>query len=247
MVTGLIYSLFDYSIFLGIATISFVITLVTTIITKKVTDQKRIKKLKEDIKRLNKELQSVGDDKDKMMSVQKQIWPKQSELFKASLIPMAYYGLPILLIFGWLSGVLGYAPIHPGEEFSITAYHSDDLESLTIDAPFSTSKDQLFEPDEGAATRWTATAETPGTYNFSVRPEANRSFSHVVRITNTYGYTSPVKDFEESKIQELRVEYGKITPLGNFDIFGWRPGWLATYILVGLVSNLALRKLFDVA
>jgi len=85
-----------------IAIISFILTLLTTLIYKYATDQEVMKTLKADIKALQKEMKEHKDNKDKMMAVQKQAMQKNMEYMKHSLKPMIFTIIPVIFIFGWL-------------------------------------------------------------------------------------------------------------------------------------------------
>jgi len=248
MLETVIYPLFEYSILLGIAAISIVITIITTITTKYVTDQDSIRKIKKDIKNLNKELRNVSDDKQKAQSIQSRLWPKQKKLMKESFTPMLYYGIPLFLIFAWLGATLGQAPINPGDEFTITAHHTEDIDQLEIQSEvINAQRNDLYSSDT-PQTQWIATSETVGEHTFTISPpNTTNSVDHTVTITDTYGYNTPTKTYDDSKISQVTVQYGKVTPFGDFDILGWQPGWLATYILFGLLSNVTLRKILNVA
>lgn len=247
MLESLIYPLFEYSVLVGIAVISIIITVITTITTKYVTDQDGIRKIKKDIKNLNKELRSVSDDQQKVQEIQKKLWPKQRDLLKQSFTPMIYYGVPLFIVFIWLGATLGQAPIAPGEEFTITAKHTEDLDlELTSDV-LDVERNDMYSTDQ-SETQWLATGQEVGTHEFTVSLiNSSSSVSHEVKITDSFGYSTPTQTYQDSKIEEVTVGYDKITPFGDFDIFGWQPGWLATYILFGVGSNLIFRKIMNLA
>jgi len=87
-----------------IAIISFLLTLVTTLIYKYMTDQEVMKTLKADIKALQAKMKEHKDDKDRMMSFQKEAMTKNMEYMKKSFKPMLVTFVPIIFIFGWLRG-----------------------------------------------------------------------------------------------------------------------------------------------
>lgn len=245
------YALFEVSSLLAISVVGFLVTLITNIVTKYTTDQEKIKRLKNEMKELQDEMKQVGDDADEMQEIQSQIWPKQKELMMSSFKPFLYYGIPLLLVFGWLSQTIAYQPIGPGEDFTVTAYTDADAPNLTLKTPQSltASENQLYDPGDGVfATQWTAQADEAGQYNLSVVPDgSNQSYTHTVTVTNGYGYGTPERSFDDSKVNRVRVGYQATHPFGDFSIFGYHPGWLATYIVVSLAFNLVLRKLLDVA
>lgn len=87
---------------LPIAIISFILTLITTLIYKYMTDQEVMKTLKADIKALQGEMKKHRENKDKMMHYQKKAMEKNMTYMKHSLKPMIITFIPIIFIFGWL-------------------------------------------------------------------------------------------------------------------------------------------------
>ena len=69
------------------------ITLITLLITKFTVDQNLIKKLKDDIKKLNSQPEKMP----------KQIMDKQMVVIKNSIKPMFITIIPVVIIFGWMS------------------------------------------------------------------------------------------------------------------------------------------------
>ena len=93
--------------FYGLLTISFLITLITTLVYKYFTDQEALKKLKEDNKGLQEEMKKHKDNPSKMMELQKEAFSKGFEPMKHQLKPMLITAIPLLLIFTWLRKVYG--------------------------------------------------------------------------------------------------------------------------------------------
>ena len=95
----------------SIVIIAFVVTLITTLITKYLTDQKRIKELRSNAKEkqaLFKEARKEGD-LDKVKDIQSKMMEENMELMKHSLKPMIYTAIPFLVLFIWIRNV--YDPI----------------------------------------------------------------------------------------------------------------------------------------
>lgn len=97
---------------LSIILLSFLVTLVMTLITKKFTNQARMKELKELQKEYNKKLKENRENPDVMMRIQKDMMSSSMELMKHSFKPMIITALPLLILFWWIkgiySGVLAY-------------------------------------------------------------------------------------------------------------------------------------------
>ncbi len=82
--------------------LSFLITLLMTLLYKFLTDQKLMKELKEEMKELQKEMKMLKDSPDKMMEVQKKAMERNMKYLFQSLKPTLISFLPILLIFSWM-------------------------------------------------------------------------------------------------------------------------------------------------
>ena len=95
----------DFGEGMGIIIISFLLTLMITLVYKKFTDQEIMKSLKQEIKDLSSEAKKYKDDPKKALDMQKKAMEKNLEYFKHSLKPMLITMLPLLIIYSWLGGV----------------------------------------------------------------------------------------------------------------------------------------------
>lgn len=87
---------------LPIFIISFILTLITTLIYKYATNQEVMKTLKADLKSLQDEMKLHKDNKDKFMDLQKQAMSKNMTYMKQSFKPMLITFIPVIFIFGWM-------------------------------------------------------------------------------------------------------------------------------------------------
>ena len=86
-----------------IIAISFLITMVTTLVYKYATDQEVMKTLKEDMKAMQAEMKGLKDQPDKLMSMQKQAMEKNMKYMMKSFKPMLITFLPVIIFFSWLN------------------------------------------------------------------------------------------------------------------------------------------------
>lgn len=86
----------------GIAIISFILTLLVTVVYKWTTDQELMKSLKEEMKEFQKEMKRFKEDPKKMMELQGKAMEKNMKYFMHSLKPMIITLVPLLIIFSWL-------------------------------------------------------------------------------------------------------------------------------------------------
>ena len=89
--------------------ISTLITLVMTIVTKYVTNQTRMKELKDIQKACNIRLKENRNDPKAISEVNKQLMECSLELMKHSFKPMFYTFIPIIVIFWWIKNI--FTPI----------------------------------------------------------------------------------------------------------------------------------------
>ena len=93
---------------ISISVFSIIVTLISTLVQKKFTDQEHLKSLKKRQKEIQKELK-----KNKDPSIMKELNAEMLQLtgvmFKSSMKPMFVTIIPFLLLFSWLRSV--YVPV----------------------------------------------------------------------------------------------------------------------------------------
>ncbi len=94
---------------LSVIIVAFLITFIMTLITKKFTNQKRMKELKDKQKDLQKKIKEVKGDTKKMTELNKEMMEISMELLKHSFKPTLYTLVPLLIFFWWLRGI--YSPV----------------------------------------------------------------------------------------------------------------------------------------
>ncbi len=96
---------------LSVIIISAAITLIMTLVTKYVTDQNRMKELKEIQKACNIRVKENKNNPEELSKVNKEIMECSMELMKHSMKPMLYTFLPLILIFFWIRGTYAESSI----------------------------------------------------------------------------------------------------------------------------------------
>ncbi|HLD54766.1 MAG TPA: EMC3/TMCO1 family protein [Candidatus Nanoarchaeia archaeon] len=89
----------------SILIISFLVTLVMTLVTKKFTDQNRMKELKKIQKACQIKIKDAKGDMQKQAKINQEVMACTMELMKHSFKPMLITMIPIILLFSWVSGV----------------------------------------------------------------------------------------------------------------------------------------------
>ena len=82
--------------------ISFIITLLTTLSYKYLTNQTEMKLLKEDLTRLKGDMKKHRDSPEKISTVNKELMEKNLKYMRHSMRPMLFTFIPIIIIFSWL-------------------------------------------------------------------------------------------------------------------------------------------------
>jgi uncharacterized membrane protein (DUF106 family) len=246
--------------FWAILLISFVLTLVTTLVYKFTTDQKKMKKLKEEMKEYQKKIKALSKESpEKMMAMQQQALKGNTEYMKHSFRSTLYTIIPLLLIFSWLSSHLAYEPIMPGQPFKVSAYFSEghvpsaSIQSIPELEIIGGSTQQinesviegwfLFKTRYEKAT-WTLKGEE-GEYKLTIDYN-NEQHDKPLTISSERRYENPEKSVTDSKLKKIVIENQKIYPVGTIPVLGWAPSWLWTYILLSLLFSIGIRKILKV-
>ena len=233
--------------FWAILIISFVITLLTTLVYKFTTDQKKMKKLKEDMKEYQKKIKYLSKtDPQKAMSIQQEAMKQNMEYMKHSFRSTLYTFIPIIIIFGWLNAHMGYYQLLPNQPFNITAYfaegHAPSVNLSSIpDLVIIGNATQLII--DGNAVWQLNVAE--GEYKIILNYN-NEEYDTTLLISSLRIYDPPEKSITNSKLQKIVVGNEKVYPLGNVNLFGWRPNWLWAYIILSILMSIGIRKIFQV-
>ena len=96
---------------LSIIIFALLVTLVMTLITKKVTDQNRMRELKEIQKKCQINLKDSKGDLKKQKEIQKEMMQCSMELMKHSFKPMLITMIPILILIWWIRSI--YSTVFP--------------------------------------------------------------------------------------------------------------------------------------
>src|SRR3989338_2952709 len=92
----------NWSPTVGLLVVSFILTLIISLSYKFLTDQKELKKQKEEMTQLQKEIKELKDNPTKMMEKQGELMKKNLGMMKHNIKPMLFTFIPLIIIFGWL-------------------------------------------------------------------------------------------------------------------------------------------------
>jgi uncharacterized membrane protein (DUF106 family) len=93
--------LLSWNLTWGMIILVFIISLITTLIQKYATDQKTIRQLKEEQKSVQEEMKKYRDNPQKILDLQKSIFPTSMKIMELSMSSTFYTIVPFILLFRW--------------------------------------------------------------------------------------------------------------------------------------------------
>lgn len=246
---GMIFSpLLGLPPLVAIGSISFLLSLFITLVYRLTTDQTVMKALKEEMKHLQQEMKQLSKDPEKMLKVQKKALEKQMKYMTSSFKPMLITMLPLLIIFPWLGAHMAYYPLVQDVPFTVDvqfAPGAKDSATLEVSEGLALVSDASQAIVDGKA-RWTVKGHANAVpYAVTVVYGGDR-FDKTLLITSSKDdrqYLRPVEAFKDKAVESITLGNEKIVGL---NLFGWKLGWLGTYIIFSIVFSITLRKLLNV-
>ena len=226
----------------AVITLSLIVSVIVVIITKYTTDQSLMKKLKEDLKEHQKQIKESKNDPTKMLDIQKKAMELNMKYMMHSLKPTLITFIPIIIIFGWMSGTFAFESIKPLQEFSITVlFEKNTRGNVELVAPNGiTVLNGNVKKIEDDKASWTLKGDE-GEYGLEFSYNGEKQEKNVL-ITNTEKYIESKKK-TNGVIRMIQIDY---KPKKILNLFGWKIGWLGTYILSSIIFTMFLRKVLKV-
>lgn len=94
-------ALLTWHVTLGMVIISAIIVLLTTLLQKYTTDQKTLKEIKDEQKKMREEMKLYKEHPEKMMELNKRSMELVGKAMPLSMRPLLYTAIPIVLFFRW--------------------------------------------------------------------------------------------------------------------------------------------------
>jgi len=226
-----------------IVIMSFLITFLITLIYKFTTNQSLMKDLKNEMKELQKEMKELKSEPQKMMAVQKKAMQSNMKYMSHSMRSMLFTFIPIILIFGWMNANLAYEPIVPNQEFTTSVLFYDNIkgEAQLIIPEGVTSDGELNKTIDDGELKWVLRGKE-GEYLLEYNIN-EKSYTKELLITDKQSYSKPIKLIKDKTVKQISIDHKKMKV---FNIFGWKLGWLGSYIILSIAFSMILRKLFKV-
>ncbi|MFH0868459.1 MAG: EMC3/TMCO1 family protein [Candidatus Woesearchaeota archaeon] len=223
--------------------LSFLISLIITLITKFATDQDLMKRLKTEMKEMQAEMKALRKEPEKAMQIQKQVMQTNMKYMKQSFRSMIYTFIPIILIFGWMTANFAYDPILPGQEFTTTVVFEKNVNGiieLSVPKGIEISGDIKKEIDNSIV-KWVLKGGE-GEYLLEYIFDGHK-YTKEVLIAGGNKYKEPIKAVKDGIVKTIEIEH---TPKKVLNIFGWKIGWLGTYIIFSIAFSMIVRKIIKV-
>jgi uncharacterized membrane protein (DUF106 family) len=214
------------------------------LVYKFTTDQKKMKKLKGDMKEYQKKIRELSKkDPKKAMELQQEAMKGNLDYMKSSFKSTLYTLIPIIIIFGWLNSHMAYYPLAPNQEFSVIAYFAEGhgpAVSLSSVPDLEILANQTQSIAGGKAEWKLKGAEGEYKLIFTYNGE---QYEQPLVITSGNNYAPPEKIFSNSKLTRTLIGNEKIYPLKDFGI---KLNWLWTYIIFSVLMSMGVRKILNV-
>jgi uncharacterized membrane protein (DUF106 family) len=228
---------------LTVVILSFIVSILIIVITKYMTDQTLMKKLKEDIKAHQKQIKELKSEPAKAMGLQKKAMELNMQYMKHSFKPTIITFIPIILIFGWMSSTFAYESIKPQQDFSVIVFFEKNTNGnveIIVPEEITIVENKLKKIENDKATWILKGNEGEHLLEFVYDNEKQQ---HNVLITEDNKYLNPTKK-TNGLIKLIQTNHKKliILPIGYKDWFGW----LGTYIWTSIIFTMVLRKVMKV-
>ncbi|MEK6949342.1 MAG: EMC3/TMCO1 family protein [Nanoarchaeota archaeon] len=229
---------------LAVIILSFLISLLVTVVYKFTTDQNLMRDLKQEMKDFQKQIKELRNEPQKAREAQKKAMQTNLKYMSHSMKSTLYSILPIIIIFSWMDANFAYEPILPEQEFTTTAYFEKGYSgNIELSAPkgIVISGNAAKEASDGAV-KWVLKGEE-GEYLLEYIYDGKKQTKEVLISKNRY--IEPIKNVNDGLVKNIEVEH-KEKKLLNLYIFGWELGWLWTYIIFSIISSIVIRKVIKV-
>ena len=227
----------------GILIITAIISVIITLVYKYATDQGLMKSLKTEMKELQKQMKELKEHPEEVKKIQSKFMSLNGKYTMESFKPSLYYLIPLLVIFGWLSGNMGYDPLLPGQEFNVLLQFEKNITgnvSVDVVKGMDVVGDKVKEIKNGLIDFSFKGEE--GNYLLEFK-QGSKSYRKEVLVTKERKFKPPIDLIENGELKQITTGNKETIVL---NLFGWELGWLGTYILLSIAFSMGLRKVLDV-
>ncbi|RMG21133.1 MAG: DUF106 domain-containing protein [Methanobacteriota archaeon] len=242
LLDAILSPLLRFDPFTIVVILALTVAIISTAAYKLFTDQTLMKSLREKQKEHQRELKKHRDNPQKMMQIQKQAMDANMQYMMQSLKPMFFTFLPIILIFGWANAHLVYEPLQPGVPFTAGVVLDKGVSGFVkVDPPKGIDVDNSSKLIESEVVTFQFKGEQ-GEYLIPYTV-MNRSYDQHIIIGGRYTYADPIQNVDDGVVKEFFVDQDKLIVL---NLFGWKLGWLGSYIILVMIASILFKKIFRV-
>ncbi len=248
IVDPLLNWLLIFNPFVSILIISIILGVITTLVYKYASNQKKIKELKDETKALQKKIKAISKtNPEKMMELNSKMMKLNGPLMKETMKPTLWTIIPSLLILTWMAANLAFMPIIPGQTFEVITEFNEgitgNVSMFAIPEGLEFINGATQEISDGQA-RWVLKSSDENTYTLTINYK-DLDFNQDVIITNAREYINPEQIVKKEGLNKIIVGNEKIKPFKGAPIIG-NLNWLWSYILLTMIFTTVLRKLLKV-
>jgi len=223
--------------------LSFLISLIITVVYKYTTNQDLMKQLKDEMKEFQREIKELKKEPEKAMLVQKKSMQTNMKYMMQSMKSTLYSIVPIIIIFSWMSANFAYDPILPGQDFTTTVVFEEGAEGvieLSIPEGLTIDGSARKEVKDGEV-KWILNGYE-GEYLLEYKFEGEK-YGKEILITKENRYKEPILSLKGSLIKSIKIDNN---PKKILNLFGLKLSWLWTYILFSIIFSILVRKIIKV-
>ncbi|MCH8003464.1 MAG: DUF106 domain-containing protein [Nanoarchaeota archaeon] len=223
--------------------LSFLISLIITVVYKYTTNQDLMKQLKGEMKEFQREIKELKKEPEKAMQVQKKSMQTNMKYMMLSMKSTLYSIVPIIIIFSWMSTNFAYDPILPGQDFTTTIVFEENVDgTVELSIPKGLTIDGGARKEvKGGEVKWVLSGEE-GEYLLEYIFDGKK-YGKEILITKENRYKEPMKRIKGGTINSIEIEHNKKILL---NLFGWKVGWLGSYIIFSILFSILIRRIIKV-
>ncbi|MEM3373760.1 MAG: EMC3/TMCO1 family protein [Candidatus Woesearchaeota archaeon] len=246
---------------LSILFISFILSLIITLVNKFLTNQKLMKEIREEQIKLQKEIRTEKNNPKKLSKINTRLMEINFKYMNESMKATLFTLIPFWLVFAWLNSHMGYYPIQPNTTFSITVEFEETAKGnaeIILNNNLKLINDESNIKEVKKTISWQILALEKGIQKIQINYK-NKTYEKEVLITTQREYLPIETNFKKcflfscntDGLNKIIINQEKIIPLKNVPILGSIPwingfGWLGTYLLFSIFFTILLRKLLNV-
>ena len=226
-----------------IVILSVSLSLMSMLATKLMTNQKKLKAHREELKKMQKKLKESRSDPKKSFKIQKEMMDLNMVVMKESFKPIIITMIPFLLVFAWLTTSFTHVPFMENEPIIVSAKLPDGVNELYLTSDPTTG---LTIVNSSARiidnVAWFELFGEQGEYSllFKERTDSAILGSHDLVIGSFF--TRPEIKQSSPLLVSTKIHYSPV----EIYLFGWNAGWFWSYIIFSIFFSILFRKLLRV-